>query len=413
MANRPAYYDIELARAELDKEDLFIKYAYGRGSFGINLAALLPCSGKDFDALLSAVDLAEDPEAVARQIYDYIARVVAYYTGRRSAANEATQDGRQAIADYTRSIKRYTTHAAKLSKLYGLPEIVDVSHACQMKKAAVYAFVRECSTYKADKYSGWTFSKGGYVFDVYRKDKDLHYSILLHDTGLSVGSCEKLNAAPAQITNEILHHLDSNPQQIADCIAKFNDFMKEAGYIREGENMTYAFTDHSIVINGEEFAAGYSITPKGAVVALVAGRDPVRIEQGSPQYDDALEAAQKARKTGGKATEEPAEPTETEQAETPAAEPQEAPTEPRSVPEKTFAGQTITGRGWRILFDAETQRTRVIFDKIPPVRYREAVKAAGFFWSPRMKSWNKKLSWKAYRAAGRLAETLAELDKAA
>ena len=406
MANRPAYYDVELARAELDKEDLFIRYAYGRGSFGINLAALLPCSGKDFDALLSAVDLAEDPEAVARQIYDYIARVVAYYTGRRSEANEATQDGRQAIADYTRSIKRYTTHAAKLSKRYGLPEMVDTSHVCQMKKAAVYAFVCDHGTYKADRYKGWTFTKGGYVFDVYRRGKEYAYSVLLHNTGLSVGSCEKLNAAPAQITKDILNHLDSNPQQIADSVAKFNDFMKEAGYIREGENMTYTFTDHSIVINGEEFAAGYSITPRGAVVALVAGLDPIRIEQGSPQYNDALEAAQKARKTGGKATEEPAQVEEPETAT-------EEPAEPRNVPEKTFAGQAITGRGWQILFDAETQRTRVIFDKIPPVKYREAVKAAGFFWSPRMKSWNKKLSWKAYRAAGRLAETLAELDKAA
>ncbi len=80
-----------------------------------------------------------------------------------------------------------------------------------------------------------------------------------------------------------------------------------------------------------------------------------------------------------------------------------------TVPEKTFIGETIQGAGWRIYFDGSENRTRVIFDKIPPVRVREIVKEAGFYYSPKMKSWNKKLTFKAYRAAKTLSDRLSNI----
>lgn len=76
------------------------------------------------------------------------------------------------------------------------------------------------------------------------------------------------------------------------------------------------------------------------------------------------------------------------------------------VPEKTFIGQQINGRGWKIIFDAETARTRVIFDAVPPAAVRAAVKEAGFYYSPRLKSWNKGLNFRAERAARALAVQL-------
>ena len=76
------------------------------------------------------------------------------------------------------------------------------------------------------------------------------------------------------------------------------------------------------------------------------------------------------------------------------------------VPEKTFIGTSIEGPGWTILFDGEAGKTRVIFPKKPSAKVIEAVKAAGFWWSPSMKSWNKGLTFKAYRAAEKLHGTL-------
>lgn len=79
-----------------------------------------------------------------------------------------------------------------------------------------------------------------------------------------------------------------------------------------------------------------------------------------------------------------------------------------NVPEKTFIGETITGGNWKILFDPETQRTRVFLDN-GSEKQKNAITAAGFWWSGAMNSYNKKLTFKAYRAAKALAETLCKL----
>lgn len=86
----------------------------------------------------------------------------------------------------------------------------------------------------------------------------------------------------------------------------------------------------------------------------------------------------------------------------PAAEPNPDKQRHGEVPEKWFIGQELTGPSWRILFDGDAGKTRVIFPRKPSAAVLEAVKAAGFFWSPRMKSWNKGLTFKAYRAAEKL-----------
>ena len=72
---------------------------------------------------------------------------------------------------------------------------------------------------------------------------------------------------------------------------------------------------------------------------------------------------------------------------------------------KSWVGSVITGDGWKIVFDAMEERTRV-FCSDPSEAQRVAIEGAGFWWSPRMGSWNKKLTCKAYRAAVALAEVL-------
>ena len=79
------------------------------------------------------------------------------------------------------------------------------------------------------------------------------------------------------------------------------------------------------------------------------------------------------------------------------------------VPEKTFIGETIQGNGWKIFFDGEASRTRVIFEGMPTEAARAAIENAGFYYSSIMNSWNKKLTFKAYRAAKVLSDQLSEL----
>ena len=94
---------------------------------------------------------------------------------------------------------------------------------------------------------------------------------------------------------------------------------------------------------------------------------------------------------------------------TPAADPKAA---RAAAPEKTFAGTEIAGNGWKILFDADQQRTRIIFADAPTDAAKKVLDAAGFFYSGRMQSWNKKLTFRAYRAAKFVAQELSAIYSA-
>ena len=232
----------------------------------------------------------------------------------------------------------------------------------------------------------------------------------------------------------------------------------------------WKFTPASIALNGHVFAADkYAVADKGDVYVLAKVEGvAVRIHVGkaSPVYHEALEAAvaftqpkaEKPAEPKPEAAAEPAKPVEAKSAEPakqakpatkrkapakaakqpeaaaepakpveakpakpakqakPAAEPAKPvakaaakPTEPAKpvVPaDNAWIGTAIEGKGWRIAFDEATQRTRVIFAADPSAKQKAAIDAAGFFWSNTTKSWNKKLTRKAYRAAVALSETL-------
>ena len=132
-------------------------------------------------------------------------------------------------------------------------------------------------------------------------------------------------------------------------------------------------------------------------------------------YNDAATAMDDAEKAGCSASTEPDAADPVEAVEEPdAADPVEAAEEPqepakeRTIPEKTFIGTAITGRGYAIIFDKATERTRVILSDPTNRKARAAIKEAGFYYSPSAKSWNRKLTFRAYRAANALA---AQLDK--
>lgn len=110
-----------------------------------------------------------------------------------------------------------------------------------------------------------------------------------------------------------------------------------------------------------------------------------------------------------KPDQEPEEKPEEDPTDEPKEAPEEAPEETPVKPDKYFIGLTITGKTYRIVFDGDANRTRVIF-KIPPRdEIKKALESAKFFWSPTMKSWNKKLTFKAFRAAQALALRLNQL----
>lgn len=159
------------------------------------------------------------------------------------------------------------------------------------------------------------------------------------------------------------------------------------------------FTRDSLTIDGITRPAEYSVTPAGTVFVFVAvdvdGQERkvrIKIPADDPRYAAALAAAQEPQP-------EPEQAADVEP-EQPARDPKQA---RGPVPDKAFVGLEIKGKGWKIVFDGSYDRTRVIFKRKPSNAAREALDKHGFFWSPAMQSWNKKLTHKAFRAAQALA----------
>ena len=202
---------------------------------------------------------------------------------------------------------------------------------------------------------------------------------------------------------------------------------------------TWSFTPTTAALSGHTFDATYSLARSGDVYVFAkVGDTPVRIHVGKdmPMYHAALEAAV-AAKQPAKQADKPAEPAKpvaeakpaakpAKQAASkpakaakqpePAAEPAKPVAEPKPAEQpakqaaepadKAWIGTAIEGKGWRIVFDDATQRTRVCFAAAPSAKQKEAIEAAGFYWSAQLQSWNKKLTCKAHRAALALAAAL-------
>lgn len=186
---------------------------------------------------------------------------------------------------------------------------------------------------------------------------------------------------------------------------------------------TWSFAPTTMTVNGRTFGASYSVARGGDVYVFTgvqaapgAQRIPVRmhITQDMPMHADALAAARLAAETETHKA-DPA-PVEAPKAQAPAPV-QDVPKAQAPAPVqdaaqavcKAWIGSTITGKGWRIVFDGDAQRTRVIFDAKPTAAQAAAVDAARFYYSPSMGSYNKHLTCKAYKAAQALAQTLAGL----
>lgn len=201
----------------------------------------------------------------------------------------------------------------------------------------------------------------------------------------------------------------------------------------------YTFSETTLTCKGLTFPVEYNIISDGSVLAFVIldvepsgyrHKQKIVIRPNEPEYAAALDAAKAAAASGkrpenistgyrkiatpaGNIIEKAETVRETPAAETVKPEPAKAARDPKQargpVPEKTFIGETIQGNGWKIIFDSEANRTRVIFEKTPTAAAKAATENAGFYYSSAMNSWNKKLTFKAYRAAKALSSQLSEL----
>jgi hypothetical protein len=166
----------------------------------------------------------------------------------------------------------------------------------------------------------------------------------------------------------------------------------------------YSFTPDSVSIDGKTFPAEFNIIASGTVLvfAITGCKDDGRkIKQRIKFTPDHADYAAALAAAKGETLDHIEERTEIISGNVPdETSVIDDPKKARGpVPEKTFIGNVIQGNGWKIFFDGEKARTRIIFDSKPTDAARIAVENAGFYFSSNMNSWNKKLTFKAYRAA--------------
>ena len=395
-----------------------IEYKNGRGKFAVDLEQLLPCSAGDFKRLLSFVDLSSDPAGNADKLFSFMASQVESLKKAREEENACSSCGKEKIAKINAAIKKYISHAAALSKNYGTMEITDDAAKIILRPAKVYSLICENGVECIKEFDGWTFEKAGFSFDV-RKDDNSRYIIMLHGTGLKCARADKKSQVPLEITPAVIELLSApeSRERISEAENHCKKMMVKAGYMQPEECQEKQ--EEKDMQEEKKSVVEYSITGTGSVLMFVVigekenGRlvkQRIVFAPDHPDYSAVLSAAvrygckrpesiPRTAPAEEKADTMPKGETDTEESQDPKAA-------RGAVPEKTFIGQTLQGNGWKIYFDGIQNRTRVIFSVNPSAKAIKAVENAGFYYSSKMNSWNKKLTFKAYRAAQKLAQEL-------
>lgn len=444
----------EIRKQALEDGVLSIVYKCGDGRITMNLPAILPATAGDMKRIISFMDLSARPVFYAEILRDFIAARVDDLKAQRGLLDPEYKKAE--ISKINAEMKRYISNAAALVKQYDVSEVTDDAAQIKMKAATVYA-IRSGKNGRPviDVFTGWTFEKAGYTFSVY-KDGDgraARYRILFY--GLQVAEADSKKGVPAEVTPRTLEILQNAGEKLEKVKATYEKLMIEGGFMKAPEteqpaadpekteeraenilkgekDMEMTFEKDSLTADGKTFPCEYSVAADSGAVLVFAitgekadGRKEkqrFRIDADSPHFAAAMKAAKqagavKAEKKAAtkkaapvKKAAKPAPKVKTEDP-APAPEPVKpaAPEARGPVKEKDFIGKEITGRGWRILFDGEAARTRVIFEGTPEPAAKQAVEDARFFWSPNMQSFNKKLTFKAYRAATKLADVLNEI----
>ncbi len=425
-------------------------YKGGRARCELNLDSIMPVSITDFRRILSMIDMstthpenpgAYAPEIYANELHNYICSKVSLLKRERELLSDRNKTDVKRITKINTELRKYTVMSKELNSKYDLPLLTDSDAETKFKSATVYRIAGNREKPIVNEFSGWTFQKSGYIFQVY-KNPDCNGDYIVVYKGFLCGNCSTKTGAPVVINERII-----------DCIRKHKkDFKNEyvniltaAGYIKpenvpepktpepspetaatepapaaaepesapenlettpenvpetenesEAETMNPAnsnrtFTPGNVTENGSVYPVKYELHDNGIIYySYNTGRGAVYsyITPAESGYKSAWIAAT---------------------SETITTVPEPTPAPGQLYNNKSFIGTTINSDGFRVYFDDTLQRTRIIFDNEPTPAERAAVENAGFYYSSVVNSWNKKLTCKAYRAALQLVKTLAAL----
>lgn len=345
-------------------ENTVITINYYTGKMTLVLDNFIPAQSGQFRVVVDAVSKSDDPDRNAATIYNFIVGHVDDLKNLRSHCEPSNDSGKKQIADLTAKIKKYISNIEVLRKYFpDLPEISD-GEKIILKAATVYAIMRnpETRSNEIQGFHGWTFEKYGRKFEV-RKDCKT-YKIMPAGTGLACAEVSSRQKISAAVTEKLIGILKK-----ADLVETAQKHFEE---LYENTESIY-FPDENMTVQ-KATPAAVKADPepvKADPEPVKADPEPVKADPEPVKADPVTAENHSEKKTGR-----------------------------TEVPEKTFIGQKITGPGYEIYFNPETCRTEI---RTGSKKHQADAAAAGFYKSFRG-TYNKKLTWKAYRAAVKLSE---------
>ena len=181
----------------------------GRGTIKMDMARVFPATAHDIKTIIDTLWMSADPYEIAGTICDYIKSVVADLQEVRP--DEAyTADDKKYNAKITGFIKRYIANLDKIAGAFGLETVADEKAQAQtMKKCEVVCYECHNGQQVALSYSGYSFEKAGYTFQVTKKKYKNLYTVIVPCLGLSCAEYNgTLKEAPEHITENIINMLN-------------------------------------------------------------------------------------------------------------------------------------------------------------------------------------------------------------
>lgn len=235
----------------------------GKGTVTLNLDELLPCTQKKFKLILDMCKMSEKCYDHVSFLYDYIAGKIDLLKDDRSKLDENNAFDKHIISKINAEMKRWLALSTLISKDYGFDEITDNDATIKMKKSNFYA-IKDDSIIKVE---GWTFEKGGFIFEVYKDKRG--YRVLLSGTGLAVLSTpvkQKMDVA-VSIDSKLIDTLKKSESAIDGAKKLFAEKMVAAGFWTPEQE-----TEHT---KDTEIEPKATQVPDVAEVATVPARNTV------------------------------------------------------------------------------------------------------------------------------------------
>lgn len=345
---------------------------YYTGKMNLNLDVFIPAKSAQLRLVVDTIVKSKDPEGNAKLMYDYISSKVQALKEMRSHCEPSSSYDKPQIAKLTSQIRSYTSNAEIIRKVFkDLPEISD-GEKIILKSADIYAMMNiQGEGLKVYGFKGWTFSKYGYSFEVRYIRKAKRYAVMIPGTGMQFVSVTSRAQISSSITEREIEWIKNHEKDLETAKNHFEKLFSETE--------TIIFPDENITVKN------YRETPETA--AETVQEQP---EEKTEKFAEVAIVPEEEKK------EDSAAETVKEQPE----EKTEYPSGRRAdIPEKTWIGSRIDGNGFTIYFNPETMRTEIQAIE----KYIPDLVSAGFY-KTNHGTYNKKLTWKAYRAAVKLSE---------